>query len=92
MDSDKIIVTAKTMCEALEKNYGVRITDQGKCRLLSYARKYSRSECLEATEIAIEHYYDPVDALFKIGGILYNRAALRKMYIEEGDSEDEVHD
>ena len=86
-----IDVTADIVAQ-FEDYYNIKLTKEGCKKIYKLVLQYSEDECMRTLEIAIEQYDDPVEALMKFGGILYNRAKIRQRYIESEDNSDEVHD
>lgn len=70
----------------LNKRYGVHFSEEGaeKSRkfLAGLCAKFSDEEVFEAWKTACEKYDNPVTALSKLGGILYNRS-LFSSFIEK---------
>lgn len=70
----------------LNKRYGVHFSKEGEKKsrkfLAGLCAKFGDEEVFEAWEIACEKYDNPVTALSKLGGILYNRS-LFGSFIEE---------
>nr|UVX95714.1 MAG: hypothetical protein [Bacteriophage sp.] len=70
----------------LVKRYGVHFSEEGEQKSRKFfagmCAKYGDKEVFEAWEIACGKYDDPVTALSKLGGILYNRS-LFSSFIEE---------
>lgn len=70
----------------LNKRYGVHFSKEGEEKsrkfLAGLCAKFGEEEVFEAWETACEKYDNPVTALSKLGGILYNRS-LFSSFIEE---------
>lgn len=70
----------------LVKRYGVHFSEKGEQKSRKFfadmCAKYGDEETLEAWKIACGKYDNPVTALSKLGGILYNRS-LFSSFIEE---------
>nr|UVN09002.1 MAG: hypothetical protein [Bacteriophage sp.]UVN09276.1 MAG: hypothetical protein [Bacteriophage sp.] len=70
----------------LVKRYGVHFSEEGEQKSRKFfegmCAKYGDEEVLEAWDIASKKYDNPVTALSKLGGILYNRS-LFSSFIEE---------
>lgn len=76
----------KTEKERLEKTifdfeyaYDVELTNAAKNKLTNWLITYGADELEKSLSIAIEKYDDPIDAFYKIGGILYNRAIKKEL-------------
>lgn len=65
--------------------YGVELRNESKFRkdLEHYTAMYGEDEMICAIDIACNKYEDPLDSALKIGGILFNRASMRKMLFKE---------
>lgn len=76
----------ETIGNSLVERYGVRFSEEGEEKSRKFfaglCMKFGEGEVLEAWDIAIKHYDNPVTALSKLGGILYNRS-LFSSFIEE---------
>lgn len=72
--------------DSLVKRYGVRFSGEGERKSRKFfaglCAKFGDEEVLEAWETACRKYDNPVTALSKLGGILYNRN-LFSSFIEE---------
>lgn len=70
----------------LVKNYGVHFSKEGEEKSRKFfaglCSKFGEEEVLEAWNTACNHYDNPVTALSKLGGILYNRS-LFSSFIEK---------
>lgn len=70
----------------LTERYGVHFSKEGEKKSREFftglCAKFGDEEVLEAWEIACDKYDDPVTALSKLGGILYNRSLFSSL-IEE---------
>lgn len=70
----------------LVKRYGVHFSEEGGQKARKFfegmCAKYGDEEVLEAWKTACGKYNNPVTALSKLGGILYNRS-LFSSFIEE---------
>lgn len=70
----------------LVERYGVHFSEEGEQKSRKFfaglCAKFGDEEVLEAWDIACEKYDNPVTALSKLGGILYNRS-LFSSFIEE---------
>lgn len=75
-----------TIGSSLTERYGVRFSEEGEQKSRKFftglCLKFGEEEVLEAWDIACKHYDNPVTALSKLGGILYNRS-LFSSFIEE---------
>lgn len=75
-----------TIGNTLIERYGVRFGKEGEEKSREFfaglCAKFGDEEVLEAWETACKHYDNPVTALSKLGGILYNRN-LFSSFIEE---------
>lgn len=78
--------TYEAIDNLLNERYGVRFSkgSEGKSRkfFAGLCAKFGDEEVLEAWEIACGKYDNPVTALSKLGGILYNRS-LFSSFIEK---------
>lgn len=67
----------ETIGNSIVERYGVHFSGSGEKRARKFfaelCAKYGDGEVLEAWDIACKHYDNPVTALSKLGGILYNR-------------------
>lgn len=72
--------------DLLVKRYGVHFSEEGEQKsrkfLAGLCERFGDREVLEAWETACGKYDNPVTALSKLGGILYNRS-LFSFFIEE---------
>lgn len=69
-----------------EVNYDVCLSEEGIFTINKMCEKYGEEEVLISTDIACEKYSDPVTAISKLGGILFNRSLTRrKMFVEVQD-------
>lgn len=72
--------------DSLVERYGVHFSEEGERKSREFfsklCMKFGDEEVLEAWDTAIKHYDNPVTALSKLGGILYNRS-LFSSFIEE---------
>lgn len=72
--------------DSLVERYGVHIREESEDKarrfLAGLCMKFSGKEVLEAWDIATKRYDNPVTALSKLGGILYNRSIFNS-FIEE---------
>lgn len=70
----------------LVERYGVHFSEEGEQKSRKFfaglCAKFGDEEVLEAWNTACKHYDNPVTALSKLGGILYNRS-LFSSFIEE---------
>lgn len=68
----------KTINNLLAKRYGVHFSEEGEQKSRKFfsglCAKFGDEEVLEAWKTACEKYDNPVTALSKLGGILYNRS------------------
>lgn len=75
-----------TIENLLIERYGVHFSDEGKQKSRKFfaglCAKFSDDEVLEAWKTACGKYDNPITALSKLGGILYNRS-LFVSFIEE---------
>lgn len=71
--------------EQFNDYYGVKLNERAKHLFTKFTETYSEGEILTAIDISCEEYADPLDALMKIGGILYNRALHRRLYFKGED-------
>lgn len=70
----------------LVENYGVHFSEEGERKSRKFfaglCAKFGDKEVFEAWNIACGKYDNPVTALSKLGGILYNRS-LSSLFIEK---------
>lgn len=75
-----------TIGNLLAERYGVHFSEEGEQKSRKFfaglCAKFGDEEVLEAWNTACKHYDNPVTALSKLGGILYNRS-LFSSFIEE---------
>lgn len=75
-----------TIGDTLVERYGVHFSEEGEEKsrkfFSSLCVKFGDEEVLEAWDISCRKYDNPVTALSKLGGILYNRS-LFSSFIEE---------
>lgn len=75
-----------TIGNTLVERYGVHFSEEGEQKSRKFfsglCMKFGDEEVLEAWDIATKHYDNPVTALSKLGGILYNRS-LFSSFIEK---------
>lgn len=76
----------ETIGGSLVERYGVRFREESEDKARKFftglCMKFGDEEVLEAWDTACKHYDNPVTALSKLGGILYNRS-LFSSFIEE---------
>ncbi|UVX67671.1 MAG: hypothetical protein [Namikivirus ikeda] len=76
----------ESVSKSITERYGVRFREETKekaCKFFAgLCMKFGEDEVLEAWDIACAKYDNPVTALSKLGGILYNRS-LFSSFIEE---------
>ena len=76
----------ETIGDSLSERYGVHFSEEGEQKSRKFfsglCMKFGDEEVLEAWDIATKHYDNPVTALSKLGGILYNRS-LFSSFIEK---------
>lgn len=76
----------ETIGDSLTERYGVHFREGSEEKARKFfaglCMKFGDEEVLEAWDIACKHYDNPVTALSKLGGILYNRS-LFSSFIEE---------
>lgn len=76
----------ETIGDSLSERYGVHFSEEGgeKSRkfFAGLCMRFGDEEVLEAWKIACAKYDNPVTALSKLGGILYNRGVFSS-FIEE---------
>lgn len=72
--------------DLLTERYGVHFSEEGEQKsrkfIAGLCAKFGDEEVFEAWNIACERYDNPVTAISKLGGILYNRS-LFSSFIEE---------
>ena len=72
--------------DSLVERYGVHFSEEGEQKSRKFfsglCLKFGDEEVVEAWDTACKHYDNPVTALSKLGGILYNRS-LFSSFIEE---------
>ena len=65
---------------------GLSLSDYGRQNFKRYIKRFGYSEVLEATEISLDRYYYDEDdfgkAMYKVGGICYNRKKAREANAE----------
>lgn len=75
-----------TIGDSLVERYGVHFSEEGAKKSRKFfaglCTRFGDEEVLEAWDIACKRYDNPVTALSKLGGILYNRS-LFSSFIEE---------
>jgi hypothetical protein len=75
-----------TISSSLTERYGVHFSEESEQKSRKFfadlCAKFGDEEVLEAWDLASNHYNNPVTALSKLGGILYNRS-LFSSFIEE---------
>lgn len=78
--------TYEAVNKLLVERYGVHFSEKGEQKSRKFfaglCTKFGDEEVLEAWETACRKYDNPVTALSKLGGILYNRS-LFSSFIEE---------
>lgn len=76
----------ETISESLTERYGVHFREESEEKSRKFfsglCLKFGDEEVLEAWDTACRKYDNPVTALSKLGGILYNRS-LFSSFIEE---------
>jgi hypothetical protein len=76
----------ETINNLLNERYGVHFSEEGEQKSKKFfaglCAKFGDEEVLEAWDTACRKYDNPVTALSKLGGILYNRS-LFSSFIEE---------
>lgn len=76
----------ETIGKSLTERYGVHFTKEGEDKSRKFfaglCAKFGDGEVLEAWDTACKRYDNPVTALSKLGGILYNRSVFSS-FIEE---------
>lgn len=76
----------ETIGGSLVERYGVHFKEESEDKARKFfaglCMKFGDEEVLEAWDIACNHYDNPVTAISKLGGILYNRS-LFSSFIEE---------
>lgn len=76
----------ETIGNLLTERYGVRFSEEGEQKSRKFfaglCAKFGDEEVLEAWDTACRKYDNPVTALSKLGGILYNRG-LFNSFIEK---------
>lgn len=76
----------ETIGNSLVEKYGVHFSEDSEEKSREFfaglCMKFGDEEVLEAWDTAVKHYDNPVTALSKLGGILYNRS-LFSSFIEE---------
>lgn len=75
-----------TIGDTLVERYGVHFSEEGEEKSRKFfaglCAKFGDEEVLEAWDVSCRKYDNPVTALSKLGGILYNRS-LFNSFIEE---------
>ena len=68
----------ETIGDSLSERYGVHFREECEDKARKFfaglSMKFGDDEVLEAWDTACRHYDNPVTALSKLGGILYNRS------------------
>ena len=76
----------ETIGDSLSERYGVHFSNEGDQKARKFfsdlCKRFGDEEVLEAWKTACAKYDNPVTALSKLGGILYNRS-LFSSFIEE---------
>ena len=76
----------ETIGKSLTERYGVHFSEEGESKSRRFfsglCMKFGDEEVLEAWKTACAKYDNPVTALSKLGGILYNRSVFSS-YIEK---------
>lgn len=76
----------ETIGESLTERYGVRLSKENETKSRRFfsglCMRFGDEEVLEAWKVACAKYDNPVTALSKLGGILYNRSVFSS-FIEE---------
>lgn len=76
----------ETVGSSLVERYGVHFSEEGEQKSRKFfagmCTRFGDEEVLEAWDIACAKYDNPVTALSKLGGILYNRS-LFSSFLEE---------
>ena len=71
-----------------EEAYEVELSDAAKKKLIDWLITYGADELEKSLSIAVEKYDDPIDAFYKIGGILYNRAIKKELLFKKKEEND----
>lgn len=76
----------ETISNSLVERYGVHFSEEGEQKSLKFlaglCSRFGDEEVLEAWDTACRKYDNPVTALSKLGGILYNRSIFSS-FLEE---------
>lgn len=76
-----------TISSLLVERYGVHFREESEDKSREFfaglCAKFGDEEVLEAWDTACKHYDNPVTALSKLGGILYNRSLFSSFLEEE---------
>lgn len=76
-----------TIGDTLVERYGVHFSEEGEQKSRKFfsdlCLKFGDKEVLEAWDTACRKYDNPVTALSKLGGILYNRSTFRQFIEDE---------
>lgn len=70
-----------------EYAYDVELTNAAKNKLTNWLITYGADELEKSLYIAVEKYDDLIDAFYKIGGILYNRAIKEELLFKSREGE-----
>ena len=90
MENEKELLDDIYLGEAIcdfEEMYELELTDAAKKKFADWLKEYGAKELKKAVFIAIEKYDDSVDAFYKIGGILYNRAIKKELLFKKTEGE-----
>lgn len=73
----------ESICDYIQKHYGVTIADTGKKKVKAWLREFPLAEILESVDISFERYHDGSlvsanMAFDKIGGVCHNRSLDQK--------------
>lgn len=71
-----------------EYAYDIEMTNAAKNKFANWLITYGANELEKSLSIAIEKYDDPIDAFYKIGGILYNRAIKKELLFKKKEEND----
>lgn len=72
---------------AFRDNYGITLKAKAVEKIRNFVATYGAVETVRAVEIACSQYYDAVEAMQKLGGILYNRQRIKNDFFENGEEE-----
>lgn len=87
IETDDVANTVKYTQSAFRDNYGITLKTKAVEKIKNFVAIYGAAETVRAVEIACSQYYDAVEAMQKLGGILYNRQRIKDDFFENGEEE-----